>query len=174
MTYRMKAGVLYGGKAQDPLVRLEGRLCTREKQIVDGMGQLILRAVIRETEASGSQNRPREGHTYLLEYPSGGCYAQAWPVCDDQEGFGPPPLNQMPRIDHARVRMGEQEYLLIMQNSRTYGLLDRSGKKLVQIEHRGVTGGWQIETWQEFTPPFLCGLFVFCRYLERENELMIV
>ena len=80
----------------------------------------------------------------------------------------------MPRVDHARLRWEAREYLLIMQNSRTYGLLSMNGKKLVQIEHQGVTGGWQVETWKDFAPPFLCGLFVFCRYLERENELMIV
>lgn len=167
MRYRIKAGALYAEGEETPLVRLEGRFCTRDKQILDGAGSPVLRTAIRREREAG-------GCAYRMEEPSGACYAQAWPDLTPREGAGAPPLNRMPRVDHARLRLGEREYLLIMQSPRTYGLLTLSGKKAVQIDHCGVAGGWQVETWQDFTPAFLCGLFVFCRYLERENELLVV
>lgn len=169
MRYRIKAGALYAETGGEPLARVEGRFCTREKQILDGGGRLVLRTAIHRTRED-----PAAGCVYRMEEPSGACYAQAWPDWAPREAAGAPPLNRMPKVDHARLGLGEREYLLIMQSSRTYGLLTLNGKKAVQIDHCGVAGGWQVETWQDFTPPFLCGLFVFCRYLERENELLIV
>ena len=40
--------------------------------------------------------------------------------------------------------------------------------------HRGIAGGWTLEDNCGFSPEMLCGIFIFCRYIEQENEFMIV
>ena len=61
-----------------------------------------------------------------------------------------------------------------MQNSQNYTLRDRAGYIVVQIMHRGLTGGWNMEVDEDFTPEILSGLFAFCRYIEQENEFLVV
>lgn len=55
---------------------------------------------------------------------------------------------------------------------RSHATLRR--REVVHILHRGIMGGWTIEDETGLLPKNLCGLFVFCRYLERENEFMTV
>ena len=85
-----------------------------------------------------------------------------WPIC------------RMPRVDHAAVTIDGKPYALVMHNSQNYGLNDPSGYTVVQIMHRGLCGGWDIDADEAFSPGILCGLFAFCRYMEHENEFMIV
>lgn len=85
-----------------------------------------------------------------------------WPVC------------RLPRVDHALIRIGEQEYDLTMHNSQNYSMKDRSGYVILQIMHRGLMGGWQFHDDHGFAPEVLCGIFAFCRYIEQENEFLIV
>lgn len=85
-----------------------------------------------------------------------------WPIC------------RMPRVDHARISIGTKEYELIMHNSQNYVMRDHSGYVILQIIHRGLIGGWCLYDDHGFSPEILCGIFVFCRYIEQENELLIV
>ena len=80
----------------------------------------------------------------------------------------------MPRVDHATVTVQGSAYRLVMHNSQNYSLLAPDGAVAVQVLHRGVTGGWDIQDQCQHTPCFLCGLFAFCRYMERENEFPVV
>ena len=41
-------------------------------------------------------------------------------------------------------------------------------------KHRGLIGGWTVEDDAGFTPEILCALFTFSRYLEHENEFVVV
>ena len=83
-------------------------------------------------------------------------------------------LCRMPRVDHAKVVIGEREYLLVMQNNQNYSLSEISGKTIVQIVHLGLGGGWNIEAIEDFASEMICGIFVFCKYIEQENEFLVV
>ena len=52
--------------------------------------------------------------------------------------------------------------------------LQTSEGLLVEMTHRGVLGGWDLRVSAGFSAVLLCGLFAFCRYLERENEFPTV
>jgi len=53
-------------------------------------------------------------------------------------------------------------------------LKDAAGYTVVQIIHRGQCWGWNIDADEVFSPGILCGLFAFCRYMEHEDEFIIV
>ena len=106
----------------------------------------------------------------------GNVIAAAYPEYDPEEapetaGW---PLCRMPRVSTARVVSGSLEYTLHMQNSQNYYLEDKAGNCIMQIMHRGIMSGWDIVDMQNMEPEMLCGLFVFSRYIEQENEFMIV
>lgn len=50
-------------------------------------------------------------------------------------------------------------------------IIDENGKIIMR---RGLCGGWLIDAFDDFSPEILCGIFVFCRYVEQENEFLIV
>lgn len=66
------------------------------------------------------------------------------------------------------------EYRLNMWNSQNYCLGKSAGEEAVRIFHRGLAGGWDIEAADEICPEIICGIFIFCRYIEQENEFPIV
>ena len=61
-----------------------------------------------------------------------------------------------------------------MENVQNYVLTDAQGRCAVRIIHRGMSGGWKLDVSQPLSPSLLCGLFIFCRYLEKENEFVVV
>ena len=63
---------------------------------------------------------------------------------------------------------------LIMENSQNYVLVNENGRDLVRIIRRGLTGGWNVSASGRFRPEMLCGLFALCRYMEQENEMILV
>lgn len=85
-----------------------------------------------------------------------------WPVC------------RVPKVDHAEIQIGGSAYLLVMHNSQNYSLQDKNGSDVLQIMHKGLSGGWTMDTAESFTAQVLCGLFIFCRYIEQENEFIVV
>ena len=72
----------------------------------------------------------------------------------------------MPRVDHANIVVNGEEYLLTMHNSQNYSLLNTCNSEVLRIMHKGIAGGWIVED--------ICGIFIFCRYIEQENEFLIV
>lgn len=74
-----------------------------------------------------------------------------WPVC------------RLPRVDHAKLTMDQNEYKIIMHNSQNYAVTDTKGTEVLRIMHKGITGRWSIEDDHKFKPELICGMFVFCR-----------
>lgn len=66
------------------------------------------------------------------------------------------------------------KFSLNMYNSQYYVLRNTNGDDVLSILHKGTTGGWFFDDKQGFAPEILCAIFVFCRYMEQENELLIV
>ncbi|MBC8576279.1 hypothetical protein H8717_07655 [Oscillospiraceae bacterium BX1] len=70
--------------------------------------------------------------------------------------------------------MNGEEYLLTMHNSQNYSLTNNDNSEVLRIMHKGIVGGWTVEDHCGFAPEILCGIFAFCRYIEQENEFLIV
>ncbi len=177
MKYTMKAGVLY--QEEKMLGRLEGSFSGPAKNIFLADGTLIFQTDIRKlnapTEATGNI-RPREYilREYILFDETGKECAIAKPDYAKEAASAIPdwPICRMQRVNHAQFLYHNNEYRLTMQNSQNYSLTEISGKIVVQIFHRGLIGGWNIEADDKFTPGMICAIFAFCRYIEQENEFM--
>lgn len=162
MKYTMMGGIL---SLRDAVAaRITGVFTGPEKQILSPDGQLLLRTDIRDAS-------PRQ---YRLLDARGNLIAHAEPDEAENEksaAFGWP-QQSLPRVDHVRMALGEAEYCLTMKNSQNYVLERPDGEVAATVFHRGLTGGWDIEARDALSPEVLCGVFVFCRYLEQENEFL--
>lgn len=175
MRYLMRSGILYGER-EKPLSRLKSIFAGPEKRIYQSDGSLALKTIIQELDVPPEKRADVRSHLYVMLDAVGAeiavarpCYAQGddpavagWPVC------------RMPRVDRAAVELQNRAYELFMQDSQTYTLTDAAGYTAVQIMHRGLPGGWNIDADAGFAPEILCGLFAFCRYMEQENEFLVV
>lgn len=176
MKYIMKAGALYSENGQMLLARLKGALNGPEKRIYSADGREVMRTTIRKVETVAEAVSDIHNREYVLYDSNGTEYAIAKP--EYAKGEDPAvvgwPISRMPRVDHAHVRLFETQYLLVMQNNQNYALFDVSGKMVIQILHKGIAGGWRFQVGEFFSAELLCGVFAFCRYIEQENEFIII
>lgn len=176
MRYFMKSGVLYEEASRRMLAKIKSAAVGPVKKIYCEGAAPVLKTDIRRREPLSEPMGSIRNKAYLMTdgedhaiavgrpaYAEGDDPAEAgWPVC------------RMPRVDRAEVAVRGTEYLLIMQNSQNYTLRDMGGNEALRIVHRGIAGGWNIEDDVGFPPEILCGIFVFCRYIEQENEFLVV
>lgn len=173
MEYTLKAGALYLHDRM--LAKIKSGLGSSEKRIVSADGDLLMQTEIHAGQEPQRQPGDVRQRRYSLVDAAGKEVAEARPeyaAGDEPETVGWP-VCRSPRVDHAQVQM-EGDYQLVMQNSQNYQLQRASGEPLVRIMHRGMSGGWDIQTKKTFSPAELCGIFVFCRYIEQENEFLVV
>ena len=165
MKYTIKAGVLYKNESQLALARIKSVLLGPQRKILSIAGELLLTADVRyldESKASSGDVRNRE---YLLTDNENQLVGSARPGYadgDDPDVVGWP-ICRMPGVDHANIVVNGEEYLLTMHNSQNYSLLNTCN-----------SGGWIVEDICGFVPEIICGIFIFCRYIEQENEFLIV
>lgn len=175
MHYVIQTGVLFS-KENKPLAQIKGAFSGQEKTICTLNGTMLMRTVIRTLPQKSEFNGDVRNHEYVLESASGERIASANPdyALDADPSVTGWPVCRMPRVDHAAVFLHDEEYRLNFQNSQNYTLTDASERTALQIYHRGLMGGWNVEASEEFLPEEICGLFAFCRYLEQENEMMVL
>lgn len=176
MKYIMKSGGLYTEQPSAPLARIKSNLVGPVKKIYLREDMPVMKTDIcnnADTEKSRGDVRNR---IYTLTNRDGHKIAEAYP--DYADGEDPNvmgwPICRLPRVDHARIIIHDSNYMLTMHNSQNYSLLDKNNYEVLRIMHRGIAGGWVLDDQNGFTPEVLCGLFIFCRYVEQENELLIV
>ena len=176
MKYMIKAGILYKNESQLALTKIKSTLLGSQRKIYSITGELLLTADVRyldESKASSGDVRNRE---YILTNTKNQLIASARPGYadgDDPDVVGWP-ICRMPKVDHAEIVMNGKEYLLTMHNSQNYSLICNGNSEILRIMHKGIAGGWAVEDRYGFAPEMICGIFTFCRYIEQENEFLIV
>lgn len=174
MDYLMKSGNLSFNNTL--LVRIKSTFVGSEKKIFAANGELLMRTDICNLEAPFNERGNIRYRQYVMLDRSGEKCAVANP--DYTKGDDPAvvgwPICRMPRVDHAQLFIRRKEYFLSMRNSQNYFLSEKHGKTVVGIMHRGLCGGWNIDAADDFAPEIICGIFVFCRYIEQENEFLMV
>jgi hypothetical protein len=173
MQYILRGGTLY--EQGKKLACLRYALCSTEKRIFLADGTLALRADIHRCRVPHPGDRDLYFKRYVIADAAGTECAVCKPrYAPELTGRRLAPMSQMTAVDHAEVLLLQQKYSLLRRSATQYTLLDLAEEVAVELRRKGVQGGWSIETAQPFAPELLCGLFAFCRYLERENELVVV
>ncbi len=176
MKYILKCGALYDPQSQQALAKIKCSLPGPVKKIFRGGDEPALRTDIRYSGDPNRQGGDVRNKEYTITDPENQIVAAAHP--DYAEGEDPSangwPVCRLPRVDHARLTIKGAGYFLRMYGSGNYIIREVNSQKAVRIVHRGTGGGWSVEDSVGLTPEMLCGLFVFCRYLEQENELVLV
>lgn len=173
MKYLMKSGVLYEEPQNIARAKIHNAMLGPVKEILQS-GEPVLKTDIRcpKTGTSGDVRRKE----YLLLDEQDHVVAEAHP--DYAPGNDPTvsgwPICRMPMVDHAQVTIEGSPYLLTMHNSQNYTMSDTNGSEILRIMHQGLSGGWAVDDTHGFPPAEICGLFTFCRYIERENEFLTV
>ena len=176
MQYTIKAGVLYKNDSQFALTKIKSALLGPQRKIYSIAGEQLLTADICYPDKSKVGSGDVRNREYILTDMKNQLIASARPGYadgDDPDVVGCP-ICRMPRIDHAEIVMNGKEYLLTMHNSQNYSLMSNGNSEILRIMHRGIAGGWTVEDCYGFAPEMICGIFTFCRYIEQENEFLIV
>ncbi len=65
-----------------------------------------------------------------------------------------------------------QQLKLFMADSQNFFVEDPNGHTILTFTHRGIPGGWLVNAEVCFDPFIILGLFLFTRYLDKENEFI--
>lgn len=174
MKYVMKAGMLYtDGKMY---AQIKGSFNGPEKKIYLADGTLALRTEIRYLKSPQGMEGDFRSRQYLIFDADGKECALAEPddIREANMKAAGCPVSRTIRMEHEQMLFGKEEYMLFMQSAQSYSLTEKNGNAVVKILHRGLTGGWNIEADDRFSPELICGIFVFCRYMEQESEYFAV
>lgn len=176
MKYLMKSGILYDEEFQQVLAKVKNTLTGPVKKIYQNAGEPSLSTDIYYADTKKEHIGDVRYKSYVLINRKNQIIATAQPEYaeEDDPDINGWPLCRMPRVNHAQVFIDDQKYLLTMHNSQNYSMKNTAGHEVLKIMHRGLSGGWSLEDTVDFAPDFLCGLFAFCRYIEQENEFLIV
>lgn len=176
MQYLLKSGMLIQKGHCAVLAQLKRSFKGTCKKICNEAGEVVLEASIGCIDDKRTSAGDVRNHEYRLTDERCNIVASAYP--EYAQGEEPEvqgwPICRMPRVDHARVRIRDCEYLLTLHSGQQYRMNQFSNVEVLRITHQGLTGGWLLEDFVGFPPSVLCGLFVFCRYIEQENEFLIV
>ena len=175
MQYTIKSGVLYN-ETLTALAIIKSALLGPQRKIFSIAGELLSTTDVRyfdESKASSGDVRNRE---YILTNNGNQriCSARPGYADGDDPNVVGWPICRMPRVDHANIVVNGEEFLLAMHNSQNYSLTNNGNSEVLRIMHKGIAGGWTVEDICGFAPEIICGIFIFCRYIEQENEFLIV
>lgn len=176
MRYTMKSGVLLQEPSHTVLAGIKSVLIGSVKRIQKRTDGLLLEAGIRYLDEKDVHSGDARNKEYILTDYRGSVVASALPgyARGEEPDVAGWPIHRMPKVDHAKVTIAGAEYMLTMCSSHEYTVKDASGEEILSIRHKGIAGGWIVEDDHGFAPEILCGIFVFSRYIEHENEFMIV
>ena len=176
MQYTIKAGILYKNEPQRALARIKSALIGPQRKIFSIAGELLSKADVRYFDESKASSGDVKNREYILTDNGNQLICSARPGYadgDDPNVVGWP-ICRMPRVDHANIVVNGEEFLLTMHNSQNYSLINARNSEVLRIMHKGIAGGWAVEDNCDFVPEIICGIFIFCRYIEQENEFLIV
>jgi len=166
MKYFIKAGKLYqidNGRPGVKLACLKTPYYPMKKAILSPDGRIKLYADIK----SGQGREISGERIYVLYDPLNQTILSGIPVYSDNLSL----LSGM-SANQIRLTMEHRLYDLFMRSTREYCIMDENSWVAVKLEHCTEGGGWSVEADPVFSPFILMGLFIFCRYLDKENEFI--
>jgi hypothetical protein len=174
MKYQIRAGSLYAivnGRTAEKLAFIQSPFYTEKQTILSPDGSVKLIAQVRTDGKPGIQ-----GKEYVIIDEQEQTIVTGKPECSNEENAGVDSeiISSMSRMDTVRLEMDHSVYYLRMRNSQNYCLEDTSGQKKLEIIHNGIAGGWTVETEDAIEPLMVMAIFLFSRYLDKENEYVVI
>ena len=176
MKYILKSGNLFMENSDQPLAKIKSMLIGPNKMIYSDNDELIMETTICESGILIEKHCDVRSRKYVLTDLDGNEVASAYPNYDEKNdpnivGW---PICHVPHVNRAKVIWKNNEYELIRKDSQNYQLEDETQSHMLEIKHRGLIGGWEIHATDSFSHQIICGLFIFCKYIEQENEFMLI
>jgi len=176
VVYRMKSGALYQETGSKVLASIKSKFVNEEKSVLSADAVPDLQLSIDHLTNPKLQNSDVRLHAYEAKDMKGKIVMTGHPSYakgEDplEQGW---PVNRTPRVDTVSFVWKGQRYAITMVNNQNYRITSQdSNDGVMEILHKGLFGGWDIKADDRFTPESICSIFVFCRYLEMENEFPI-
>jgi hypothetical protein len=167
MKYHIRAGRLFpaeNGQTVISLASIQNPFYSVRRTILSPEGRAALFTDIRADGRGG-----KAGHQYIITDPQRRVVLSGKPECSADDD-----PDHIPRADRVQLKMNQSVYKLRMLNSQNYCLEDAYGQKAVEIIHDGIGGGWTVETYASISPTLLLGIFIFSRYLDKENKFVVI
>lgn len=171
MKYHIHFGKLYPihkNETGDCLCYVKWPYYTQNKQVCssDGAEEIF----VQIEEADNGILLP--GHKYVLTGTNHKILAEGQP--EYAEGADLHPLSHAPRADRVSIDLPDGGFLLKMLNSQNFTLTAPDGHTAMELIHNGSGGGWNISADDTFDAMLIMGIFLFSRYLDKENEFVVV
>lgn len=176
MEYTVHTGSMYQESSSVPIARMKSSMLGQNKKIYLQDDVVVLQADIEIVDDINIQNGSIHNRRYVLTNQDDQRIAEAKPEYaegedPDENGWS---IYRLPKVNRAYLVVKSKSFTLIMHNDQNYSIQDEKGNCILKVAHKGVIGGWTIQDDFGFTPEVLFGLFIFCRYLEKENEFLVV
>lgn len=171
MRYVMRSNVLYQESGQEPLGKIKNALFGPRKTVSAPGLDAALKADILQEEGTALAQRDVRSLKYVLTDEGGQTIASAVPGYsprEDPSEMGWPAF-RAPEVDHASVLVGDRSYLLTRRGANNYLITDENAAVL-RARRKSMSSAWSIESDAGFPAEIICGLYIFCRYIEHENE----
>lgn len=181
MRYHIHYGKLFPVSPEgneDCLCYISQPVYTQNKILYSADGSRVVFVEIAEAEtgsvigAETSAGPQYTAHRYIIKEKDGRLLAEGRPGYSGQAPVQP--LSRGPRADHVVTRLPDISCRLIMQNSQNFILTADGGRRMMELIHNGVSGGWNITADGSLDVMLVMGIFLFSRYLEKENEFVVV
>lgn len=168
MKYRIRAGRLFSdenGQTAISLASIQSPFYSVRRTVLSPEGRAAFFTDIR----AGGRGGGKTGHQYIITDSQRHVVLSGKPEysADDDP-------DHIPQVDCVQLKMNRSVYKLRMLNSQNYCLEDAHGQKAVEIIHDGISGGWTVETYASISPTLLLGIFIFSRYLDKENKFVVI
>lgn len=171
MNYYIHFGKLYLRKKNQQeicLCYIKGPFYSTNKTIISSKDNSILKAEIEQKQKDGKL----DSRKYLLKDEADHIIAEGHP--EYAEGADPWPVSHAPRVNRLHINMQDSTYELKMLNSQNFVMKDQKDCSVMEIIHNDIGGGWNTVIYKDFDSCIVMGMFVFCRFLDKENEFMVV
>lgn len=168
MKYLIRAGKLFSienGKASLSLASIQSPFYSVRRTILSAEGQAALFTDIRVHSRSGKKAR----NQYIITDLQRHVVLSGKPECSADDN-----PDHVPRTDRVQLEINQSICSLQMLNSQNYRLENAHGQKVVEIIHNGIDGGWTVEADPSMSPELLLGIFIFSRYLDKENKFVVI
>lgn len=174
MKYRIRSGRLFlieNGRTTIELASVKSPFYSVRHTILSRDG----RAALYTDILAGGHGNGISGRRYVVTDPQNRIVlsGKTMYATDDSPDYAEASMSHVPHVDRVRIEMNQSVYNLRMLNSQNYCLEDAEGRKAAEIIHDGIVGGWSVEVSDAIAPTILMGIFIFSRYLEKENEFVM-